>query len=137
MRILPLLLITTALFITTAITAQKKSITAKVINVTSDSGKVGFALFDKDNFMKKPIQAKVSKIENGIATVVFEEVVPGNYAITCYHDKNENGKMDFQANGMPLEDYGASNNTMSFGPPQFENAKFLLSKKDLVLEIRF
>ena len=45
--------------------------------------------------------------------------------------------MDFAANGMPLEDYGASNNNMSFGPPNFDLAKFTVSDKDVSLEIKF
>lgn len=45
--------------------------------------------------------------------------------------------MDFQSNGMPLEDYGSSNNVMSYGPPNFEAAKFRVTDKNIVLNIRF
>ena len=45
--------------------------------------------------------------------------------------------MDFAPNRMPLEDFGASNNNMSFGPPQFENAKFVVADKNVSLEIKF
>ena len=45
--------------------------------------------------------------------------------------------MDFQPNGMPLENYGMSNNPMNFGPPEFDQAKFEVSDKDVTLEIRF
>ena len=45
--------------------------------------------------------------------------------------------MDFKANGMPLEDYGASNNNMTFGPPNFEDAKFIVTDKNVSLEIKF
>ena len=85
--------------------------------------------------MKTPLQSKNGKIENGISTVTFENVKPGNYAIVCFHDKNDNNKMDFQANGMPMEDYGASNNIMTYGPPQYDNSKFELS--DIELKIKF
>lgn len=137
MKLIVALLTATLLFITNSIMAQNKTITATVVNVTSDSGKVGFALYNKDNFMKTPIQGKVSKIENGKSIVVFENVAPGEYAITCYHDRNNNGKMDFQPNGMPNEDYGASNNVMSFGPPQYDEAKFVVTDKDVSLDIKF
>ena len=137
MKLIVALLTATLLFITNSIMAQNKTITATVVNVTSDSGTVGFALYNKDNFMKTPIQGKVSKIENGKSIVVFENVAPGEYAITCYHDRNNNGKMDFQPNGMPNEDYGASNNVMSFGPPQYDEAKFVVTDKDVSLDIKF
>lgn len=130
--------ITTIMIVVCSLTIQKKhSITAKAVDVTSDSGKVAFALYQKDNFMKKPLQSKTAKIVDGKSTVVFDNLEPGEYAIVCYHDKNDNDKMDFQPNGMPMEDFGVSNNIMTFGPPTYENAKFILSDKDLSLEIKF
>jgi uncharacterized protein (DUF2141 family) len=129
----------TAAMILTAglVSTNKKTITATVVNVTSDSGKVSFALYNKDTFMKVPLQAKNAKIEDGKSTVVFEDVEAGDYAVICFHDKNDNDKMDFQENGMPMEDYGASNNVMSFGPPTYSNAKFTVSDNDVTLEIKF
>ncbi|MEN8188023.1 MAG: DUF2141 domain-containing protein [Bacteroidota bacterium] len=115
------------------------SISATVNNVISDSGSVKFALYDSEDGFKqrKPIKAVSSKIKNGITTVNFEGLVSKTYAILCYHDVNDNGKMDFQNNGMPLEDYGATNNVMNFGPPKYSNAKFELKDKDLTFEIKF
>ena len=125
------------LFITNKITGQNNTITAKVINATSDGGTVEFALYNKTNFRMKPLQGAKSKIVNGKSVVVFENIEAGEYAIICYHDKNNNDKMDFEANGMPLEDYGASNNMMNFGPPKFEDAKFSIIDKNVSLEIKF
>ena len=85
----------------------------------------------------KPLQGAESKIVNGKSVVVFEDIEAGEYAIICYHDKNNNGKMDFEANGMPIEDYGASNNVMNFGPPKFEDAQFTIIDKNVSLEIKF
>lgn len=136
MKILATILATSFLFVA-SFTTEKRTITASVTNVTSNSGKVSFALYDKDTFMKQPLQAKKASIENGVSTVTFENVAPGNYAILCFHDKNDNDKMDFLESGMPAEDYGASNNVMSFGPPQYEDAKFTVSDKDVSLKIKF
>jgi uncharacterized protein (DUF2141 family) len=116
---------------------EKRSITVTVANVSSNKGKVSYALYDKDNFMKKPVQTQSSSPKGKKSTVTFTNIAPGNYAVICFHDANSNDKMDFQANGMPLEDYGASNNSMSFGPPNFEDSKFEVSDKDVTLEIRF
>ena len=137
MKLILALLTASLLFISSSITAQKQKITATVVNVSSDSGKVGFALYDKINFRMKPIQGKKSKILEGKSIVVFDNVEPGEYAIICYHDKNNNDKMDFKSNGMPLEDYGASNNIMNLGPPKFEDAKFTFIDENLYLEIKF
>lgn len=125
--------------ITTAKTTstEKRTITVTVPNVTSDKGTVNYALYTKEGFMVKPIQTQASKVEGKKSTVVFTDVAPGNYAVVCFHDSNSNNKMDFQDNGMPLEDYGVSNNSMSFGPPQYDEAKFEVSDKNVTLEIRF
>lgn len=113
-------------------------ITAEVINVRNEKGTVNFALYDEEGFMtEKIISAKSSEIKDGLATVTFEDVVPGTYAIICFHDENENQRMDFEDNGMPIEDYGVSNNDMGFGPPQFETSKFDVSNEDLHLKIKF
>ena len=137
MKILATILTAAMILTGSLVSTNKKTITATVVNVTSDSGKVSFALYNKDNFMKVPLQAKNGKIVEGKSTVVFEDVEPGDYAIICFHDKNNNDKMDFQPSGMPMEDYGASNNIMSFGPPTYSNSKFTVSEKDLTLEIKF
>ena len=115
-----------------------QSITVTVDNVQSTKGKVSFALHTADTFMKgNGLMAAESKIEGNIVTVTFENVPSGEYAILALHDTNGNNGMDYRENGMPLESFGASNNVMNFGPPQYEDAKFTLSDKDLTLNIKF
>ena len=137
MKILVSILVVVIISITNIITAQNKTITATVLNISSDKGIVKFALYNKTNFRLKPLQSEIGNIENGKTTITFKEVAGGEYAIVCYHDKNSNDKMDFQPNGMPLEAYGASNNVMNFGPPRFDDAKFTVGDKNVSLEIKF
>lgn len=137
MKFLITLVISTVLLVSTEMIAQNRTITATVINISSNDGKVGFALYNKATFMQTPIQGKDVEIINGKSVVIFKNVVPGEYAVVCYHDKNNNGKMDFSPQRMPLEVYGSSNNHMAFAPPTFENAKFVVSDKDVSLDIKF
>lgn len=114
------------------------TITVTVNNLTSDKGIAAFALHTKDTFMKGEGVLNVeSTIKEGKVTVTFENVKPGEYAIIGLHDANENGRMDYRENGMPLEGFGTSNNLMSFGPPQYQDAKFNVADKDLEMNIRF
>lgn len=114
------------------------SITVTINNVPNNEGVVALALHNKNTFMKAaPIQAKTSKIEDNKIVLTFENVTPGEYAVLGNHDANNNGKMDFRENGMPIESYGASNNIMNFGPPQFSDAKFTVADKKVELNIRF
>ncbi len=121
--------------------AQEKTegitITVTVPNVTSSEGEVIFGLYNEDTFMKAvPLQGEKSYIENGIAKITFKNVPKGVFAISCFHDKNGNYRMDFEENGMPKESYGVSNNTMSYGPPMWSDAKFEVGTEDLNFEIR-
>lgn len=133
-----LIIVKVALLITVnLLSEQQKTITATVVNISNNEGKVSFALYNKETFMKTSLQAKNAKIVDGTSTVVFENLESGAYAILCFHDRNNNDKMDFKDNGMPMEDYGVSNNVMSFALPSYQDAKFDLGDKDLSLEIKF
>jgi uncharacterized protein (DUF2141 family) len=137
MKVLATVVTALMMISSTIVMTKKQQVTATVVNVSSDTGKVSFAIYDKASFMRQPLQSKNAKIVDGKSTVTFEDLAPGEYAIICFHDKNNNDKMDFEANGMPLEDYGATNNIMSFGPPKYDDAKFTVSDKDLTFEIKF
>ncbi|UZO80346.1 DUF2141 domain-containing protein [Aquimarina sp. ERC-38] len=124
-------------FTTNAQNASGTTITVTIPNVTSSEGTVQVGLYDEQTFMKAaPIQGEIKKIENGKVTVTFEDVAPGTYAISCYHDKNNNNQMDFEPTGMPKESYGISNNPMSYGPPNWSEAKFEVSGDPITMEIR-
>ncbi len=115
-----------------------QSVQVEINKIMADKGIVYFAIYDsKNNFEnKKPLKVTNKKVEENKVTVIFDHLKPGIYAITCYHDANNNGKMDFANNGIPMEDYGATNNVMNYGPPRFEDAKFDLKEKDLTFEIK-
>ncbi|MFI8380155.1 DUF2141 domain-containing protein [Leeuwenhoekiella sp. NPDC079379] len=84
-----------------------------------------------------PLFSKKSSIENGKASVIFENIKPGLYAIVCFQDINGNEQMDFFSNGMPKEPYGLSNNLMTMGPPEWDDCKFEVKTEPVNLEIRF
>ncbi|MBN2868330.1 MAG: DUF2141 domain-containing protein [Flavobacteriaceae bacterium] len=117
--------------------SNSQNITVTIQNIKNDKGSVLLGLHTEDTFMKGPgIKNLTSKIENGQVTVTFTNVEAGTYAIMVMHDENDNKRMDFE-NGMPLESYGMSNNPMSYGPPQYSDAKFEVKNKDLEFNIIF
>jgi len=136
------LILTIALVLTSvfSFSQEEKGITITVIveNLKNDNGKVSFSLHTEDTFMKGGgVLNTETVIKDGKVSITFKNVQPGSYAVMGLHDENENGQMDFRENGMPLEAYGMSNNVMSFGPPQFDDAKFTVAEEDLELKIRF
>ena len=137
MKILATILTTAVVFVGSLLTSGNQEITVTVVNATTDNGKVSFALYDQVTFMKTPLKGASAKIIKGKSTVTFKNITQGEYSVICFHDKNNKGKIDFNENGMPLEDYGASNNNMDFGPPSFLDSKFTVIEEDVSLEIKF
>ena len=109
--------------------APVNSIKVVVVGLHNNDGEVDCALFGSaggfpDDSSKAGKTAK-SKIENGQAVCMFADVVPGDYAVSVFHDENLNGKLDRNFIGMPKEGVGASNDaTGHFGPPKFDDARF-------------
>lgn len=125
------IIITLALvFIGILATAQETyDLTVQINNATSDRGTMVFSLSTKDTFMTAtPYRTGKGVIKDGTTTVVFKDVPAGAYAVIALHDLNGNNRMDFDLNGMPQESYGASNNAMSYGPPEWTTASFDLDK---------
>ena len=137
------LLFTIALVFTTLFSFAQDSekgitITVTIDNVKNNEGTVLLSLHTSETFMKgKGVMSGESKIENNKVVITFENVKPGEYAILALHDENNNKNMDYETNGMPKEDYGMSNNVMSFGPPQYDDAKFKVENESIDLNIRF
>lgn len=53
------------------------------------------------------------------ASVRFDGIAPGAYALSVFHDENRNGKLDTLA-GIPREGFGFSRNpTVRFSAPRF------------------
>lgn len=128
-----------AILMTSFLFAQEEGVTITVVfdNLISDQGKVGASLFNEATFMRAaPLQAVEGTPENKTLSLTIKNVVPGEYGLITLHDFNENGRMDFESNGMPKEPYGTSNNVMSMGPPSFTDAKFTVGKEDLTLHIK-
>lgn len=129
------------LMIFCGVKAQEKenySITVEVVNANSNNGKMFFALHDKeDDFLKKEIMGAIENLDNNRSMITFKNVPKGVYAISVFHDENDNGKLDTNSIGIPKEPFGCSNNAKGFmGPPKWKNAKFEIANKDVVLTIK-
>lgn len=113
------------------------TVTVTIENVLSDEGKVMGALHTEQTFMKGPgvVNQQVDATK-GELTLTFEKVQKGTFALMLLHDKNENNRMDFEANGMPKENYATSGET-TYGPPSFADSKFEVGEEDLEFRIRF
>ena len=107
----------------------KGTLTIDISGFRNDTGRAKVALYrTKDDYLKKAEMVGRGKIEANKATVVLEGVEPGTVVISAFHDENDNEKLDTNWIGMPKEGTGVSNNAKGhFGPPKFDDAKFVVA----------
>lgn len=138
--IIATLVITLSTFILSAQTEIKTETNGTTVTVTvpvtSNKGTVYAALHNEDTFMKQGLIDAEGIVKDSKATITFENVAPGTYAVLLFLDMNGNKKMDFEPSGMPAEMYGVSNNIMSYGPPIWSDAKFEVTDAPVKMEIR-
>jgi len=113
------------------ITGQNYHITVTITGLRNNKGKVILYLFNSaDGFPQqhdKAFRTAGNVIANNCCSMVLSDIPRGIYAIGCFHDENDNGKLDTNLLGIPDEGVGASNNAKGFmGPPKFKDAKFLV-----------
>ena len=68
----------------------------------------------------------------------FEGLESGMYAVSLFHDENDNGKLDANFMGIPREPYAFSNNAKGFfGPPTFQDCQFevVQGTKEIVISL--
>jgi len=122
----------------TQIFAQNK-LEVTVTNITETTGTIRVALYNNEkDFLKEFQEGKIVKASAKEVTIVFDNLKKGDYAVSVFHDKNDNQEMDSNFMGIPSEPYGFSNNVMgTFGPPSFEKAKVSVEKnKSAVINLR-
>lgn len=106
----------------------------KIVNFKNQKGKVVVAIFNsEENYLKKPFRATASPVATKDGTTVHFRIPKGEYAISVYHDENENGNMDRNFMGIPIEPYAFSNNAPSrFGPAEYDAALIEVDEENRV-----
>jgi len=104
------------------------SLTVSFTGVTRRQGVVLVALFDSKaayDANTGPVRTLTMPAGGGDFAVTLAGLAPGLYAVKSFHDRDANGRMNFNPLGMPLEPYGFSNNARApFGPPPWRRAAF-------------
>lgn len=115
------------------------NLTVNVEDARNQNGDFYYALFNDDEGFPDDVtksfrQGKVSAKE---VTFTLDDLPPGVYALTFFHDENGNGKMD-KTLGIPLEGFAFSNNPrILFGPPSFKKCSFKMDEdKTITLTVK-
>lgn len=122
------------LFFNYSYSQESYSLALKVTDLRNSTGVVVFALYNKDDSipdekLKKCYKKEFVAITRNSATVTFDNLPKGNYAVFVLHDENKNNKIDKKFI-LPTEGVGFSNFQIInlSNRPSFSKASFLINE---------
>ncbi len=122
------------LFFNYSYSQESYSLALKVTDLRNSTGVVVFALYNKDGSipdekLKKCYKKEFVAITRNSATVTFDNLPKGNYAVFVLHDENKNNKIDKKFI-LPTEGIGFSNFQIInlSNRPSFSKASFLINE---------
>jgi uncharacterized protein (DUF2141 family) len=71
----------------------------------------------------------------GNIVVTFHNLPPGRYAVSAFHDENDNGRLDTDTVGFPTEGIGFSNEARGL-PPDFAKAAVDLAEQSKSMTVK-
>lgn len=116
--------------------AGQSSITVNVSGVRSQKGNIVVCLW-KSQAKDFPLCSKTTSFQQSTVRAVgssvaatFQDVPSGEYAISAFHDENQDGQLNRGAMGRPKEGIAISNLNLNQGRrerPSFNKAKFTVN----------
>jgi uncharacterized protein (DUF2141 family) len=95
------------------------------------------AEFDQGPLHEARYRGETIVSKEGKVELHFQDVPYGSYAIKSFHDEDGNGQLNTNFMGIPVEDYGFSNNARgTMGPAKFQDARFELDAPQKTITIR-
>lgn len=120
---------------------ESGALTVVIEGLQNDNGSVRIAISgSEENYddYANPMIGVSAAIERGVARWQFSELPFGDYAIKAFHDEDSDGDLNTNFLGIPVEDYGFSNNASGlFGPPSWEAARFRFRSDTMTVRISF
>ena len=118
-------------------TTAQQPVTLRFCNIEKAQGALFVAVYNREEgFMneKKALYTEVFPLKQNGCLEKSLVLPPGNYAISCFHDLNNNGRMDKTFVGIPKEPYGLSGAYVSkFSPPTWAETKVFIGAGQTVV----
>ncbi|MFT6287757.1 MAG: hypothetical protein ACJA09_002512 [Alcanivorax sp.] len=140
------------LFVNTAIVAAEETsdeiatadttlLRVEVTGLEDAEGSLYISVYDsddtwlgKDTVLTREVVI-VDALQENVVCVELN-LPPGQYALSIFYDKNDNGKLDSNFIGIPKEPVALSNNARpKFGPPKYKDAVFTLGSEAAIQNI--
>lgn len=119
--------------------AQAAGLDLTVTDLRTQQGSLRIAVADSEagwSDTEKAVAGTVRKAQGTVQEFHFPDLPPGSYAVMVMHDENDNGELDSNFMGMPVEGYGFSNNPGVMRKPTFEEARFELGAEGGAITVR-
>jgi uncharacterized protein (DUF2141 family) len=114
------------------------SIVLKILEIKNEQGTIKCSLHNNKNNFPSDYKKSVMNIQTTItklgAIVIFDKTPYGVYAISCFHDENNDEKLKKNFWGIPKEGIGVSL-VQERKRPKWENSVFSLSAPTMQLDI--
>lgn len=114
-------------------------LTINITDIRDIEGEMNIAIFDNStDFDAKTnwVIATEQTVTGSPMQVKIKNLPAGEYAISVYHDKNNDGELNTNFLGIPKEGFGFSNDAINnFGPPSFDQAKITIAAADQATSI--
>jgi len=116
-------------------------LTVEVSGLKDATGNVYIAVYDSDSTWLSDTTVLSKKV--AISEALDGELVRtelqlplGEYALSVFYDKDDDGELDTNFIGMPKEPIALSNNAVAkFGPPKYADAVFTLGAEPIIQRI--
>ena len=110
-----------------------------VSGITSSGGTVRVVIFNSENkFLDRDgyVFKQVVAVSNQKSVKLDFQMPHGYYAVSAYHDLNDNRTMDRNGLGLPTEPYALSNNpTVKWRKPTFNETKFAFNQANQTISM--
>jgi uncharacterized protein (DUF2141 family) len=120
--------------------ASAAELTVTIDGARNANGSIAAGIFASESGFPKPEQVFAAfriKAKQGPVSFTVHNLPPGRYAVTAYHDENNNGKLDADVTGAPTEGYGVSNNAREIlSPPFWSKASFEVGEPSKTVTVK-
>ncbi len=116
-------------------------LTVEISGLKEATGDVYIAVYNSDStwLSDTTVQSKkvaISEALDGELVRTELQLPLGEYALSVFYDKDNDGEMDTNFIGMPKEPIALSNNAVAkFGPPKYADAVFTLGAEPMIQRI--
>jgi len=106
------------------------TIQLEVSEFNNISGELAIAIFNNEHAFESENEAYTDStltVTDSEMIVLIENITPGNYAISVFHDENKDGEITFGGflNLLPQEGFGFSNNpSITMSQPTYSDCEF-------------